>query len=80
MEENIRSICDVGKSTKKNRKREGYIGEKGIGFKSVFMISSEPQIFSNGYSFKFKEISPEEQLGFIVPYWILNLMILSIKI
>lgn len=70
LEENIRSICDVGKSTKKNRKREGYIGEKGIGFKSVFMISSEPQIFSNGYSFKFKEISPEEQLGFIVPYWI----------
>ncbi|XP_010436625.2 PREDICTED: uncharacterized protein LOC104720419 [Camelina sativa] len=34
MPENIRALCDVGRSTKKGS--GGYIGKKGIGFKSVF--------------------------------------------
>lgn len=34
--ENIRALCDVGKSTKKGS--GGYIGQKGIGFKSVFRV------------------------------------------
>ena len=33
-EENVRALCDIKKSTKK--KVDGYVGEKGIGFKSVF--------------------------------------------
>lgn len=69
-EENVKSICSVGESTKKNRKVEGYIGEKGIGFKSVFIISDEPHIFSNGYQFKFRQKNSNEKLGFIVPYWV----------
>ena len=35
MEPNVRALCDVGKSTK-GAHRAGYIGQKGIGFKSVF--------------------------------------------
>lgn len=66
--ENILALCSVGESTK--TKQDGYIGEKGIGFKSVFKISDEPQIFSNGYHFKFKRIDKEYGLGYIVPYWI----------
>jgi len=35
--DNIRALCDVGNSTKKGR-NAGYIGKKGIGFKSVFRV------------------------------------------
>lgn len=35
--ENIRALCDVGNSTKKGS-NSGYIGQKGIGFKSVFRV------------------------------------------
>lgn len=34
---NIRALCDVGNSTKKGSSA-GYIGQKGIGFKSVFRV------------------------------------------
>lgn len=67
-EENILALCSVGESTK--TKQDGYIGEKGIGFKSVFKISDEPQIFSKGYHFKFKRVDEDYGLGYIVPYWI----------
>lgn len=35
--QNIRALCDVGNSTKKGS-NVGYIGQKGIGFKSVFRV------------------------------------------
>lgn len=35
--QNIRALCDVGNSTKKGL-NAGYIGQKGIGFKSVFRV------------------------------------------
>ncbi|KAJ7955389.1 Histidine kinase/DNA gyrase B [Quillaja saponaria] len=42
--QNIRALCDVGNSTKKGS-NVGYIGKKGIGFKSVFRFDiSEGQI------------------------------------
>ncbi|KAG2563949.1 uncharacterized protein LOC120645191 [Panicum virgatum] len=68
---NIDSICRVGKSTKKGNRHQGYIGEKGIGFKSVFLISSEPHIFSNGYQIKFNEKPCADcNIGYIVPEWV----------
>jgi len=48
-EKHVDAICKVGHSTKS--KSQGYIGEKGIGFKSVFRITSCPYIFSNGFHF-----------------------------
>ncbi|CAL9225200.1 unnamed protein product [Arabidopsis halleri] len=63
MPENIRALCDVGQSTKKGS--GGYIGKKGIGFKSVFRVSDAPEIHSNGFHFKF-DIS-EGQIGYILP-------------
>ncbi|PWA48738.1 histidine kinase-like ATPase, C-terminal domain-containing protein [Artemisia annua] len=47
--ENIRALCDVGNSTKKTAS-SGYIGKKGIGFKSV---TNAPEIHSNGFHIKF---------------------------
>lgn len=68
---NVDSICKVGKSSKKGNRQRGYIGEKGIGFKSVFLISSHPYIFSNGYQIRFnEEPCPECNIGYIVPEWV----------
>ncbi|MYA99719.1 hypothetical protein F4X90_08570, partial [Candidatus Poribacteria bacterium] len=66
--DNVDAICAVGETTKK--KEQGYIGEKGIGFKSVFRVTDNPHIFSNGYHFCLPESDPETGLGYIVPQWI----------
>ena len=68
MEENIIAICAVGDSTKS--KKQGYIGEKGIGFKSVFIVSYSPHIYSNRFQIKFLEDDPNLNLSYIVPYWL----------
>ncbi|KAF0912690.1 hypothetical protein E2562_018941 [Oryza meyeriana var. granulata] len=62
--ENIRALCDVGNSTKKGS-NQGYIGNKGIGFKSVFRVTDAPEIHSNGFHVKF-DIT-EGQIGFVLP-------------
>ena len=67
--ENVRSLCSVGQSTKKN-KSQGYIGEKGIGFKSVFRVSDCPHIFSNGFRFRFEKPTDKEGFGYILPHWV----------
>ncbi|MBC8492706.1 MAG: PEGA domain-containing protein [Chloroflexi bacterium] len=67
--EDVDALCDLGATTK--TKREGYVGEKGIGFKSVFVVSSQPHVFSAGYQFRFQEEpDPRAELGYIVPYWV----------
>ncbi|OVA05273.1 protein of unknown function DUF3883 [Macleaya cordata] len=62
--QNIRALCDVGNSTKRGSSA-GYIGQKGIGFKSVFRVTDAPEIHSNGFHVKF-DIS-EGQIGFVLP-------------
>jgi hypothetical protein len=66
-EANIKSVSQIGGSTKS--KKFGYIGEKGIGFKSVFVVSDRPHVFSNGYQIFFRETDPSIDLSYIVPYW-----------
>ncbi|XP_071692422.1 uncharacterized protein [Rutidosis leptorrhynchoides] len=75
---NIESICSVGLSTKKGLRKSGYIGEKGIGFKSVFLITAQPHIFSNGYQIRFNEKPCQLcNVGYIVPEWVEDESILS---
>ncbi|KAK7247091.1 hypothetical protein RIF29_41968 [Crotalaria pallida] len=62
--QNMRALCDVGNSTKKGS-TAGYIGKKGIGFKSVFRVTDAPEIHSNGFHVKF-DIS-DGQIGFVLP-------------
>ncbi|XP_032358201.1 protein NO VEIN isoform X1 [Etheostoma spectabile] len=65
-ETNIRAICDVGRSTK-GKHKYGYIGQKGIGFKSVFKVTDRPEIHSNGFHLRFdKTCGP---MGYILPHW-----------
>lgn len=64
---NVAALCSAGESSKKNK--TGYIGEKGIGFKSVFKVTDAPEIHSNGYHFQFNRSDPEDLLGYVVPHW-----------
>ncbi|CAL5375334.1 unnamed protein product [Camellia sinensis] len=42
-----------------------------IGFKSVFLITAQPYIFSNGYQIRFNEQPcPQCKVGYIVPEWV----------
>ena len=66
-EENVRALCSAGESSKKSK--SGYIGEKGIGFKSVFKVTDAPEIHSNGYHFRFDRTARDDLLAYVVPHW-----------
>lgn len=63
----LEALCSVGKSTKKNF--EGFIGEKGIGFKSVFKVANRVHVQSEPYSFAFEyqHDANHDALGIITP-------------
>jgi hypothetical protein len=66
-EEHVRAICSTGESTKTEAK--GYIGEKGIGFKSVFKVAKKVHIQSGPFSFSFEHTrdSDDDGLGMVTP-------------
>lgn len=66
-ERNVSAICSVGESTKANS--EGYIGEKGIGFKSVFKVAQKVLIQSHPFSFVFEHTreTDDDGLGMVTP-------------
>ncbi|KIX05483.1 uncharacterized protein Z518_06355 [Rhinocladiella mackenziei CBS 650.93] len=66
-EKNVEAICRVGSSTKAGANRAAsYVGEKGIGFKSVFKAADVVWISSNSYTFKFDK---RQVLGMVAPIW-----------
>eukprot|EP00047_Mylnosiga_fluctuans_P024323 m.158569 g.158569 ORF g.158569 m.158569 type:complete len:1036 (-) comp9830_c0_seq1:3607-6714(-) len=69
---NVRALCNVASSTKDRSGDQGYIGAKGIGFKSVFKVTSAPAIHSNGFHFKFDRSIPVEGghagLSYVLPH------------
>lgn len=64
----VESLCRIGHSTKSKNKK-GAIGEKGIGFKSVFKVASVVKILSGPYSFQFDTRYPLFNYGMIIPTW-----------
>ena len=68
-QKNIKAICRVAKSTKVGSDRKGFIGKKGIGFKSVFKVSSTPEVHSNGYHIAF-DITNDDKAGYVCPIWL----------
>lgn len=66
-ESNVKSICTVGDSTKKHQ--QGYVGEKGIGFKSVFRIASNVHIQSGPFSFVFEYEEGDSGMGMVTPFY-----------
>ena len=65
-EANVKAICNTSQSTKTNA--QGYIGEKGIGFKSVFKIASKVHIQSEPFSFAFQHKFGDSGLGMVTPF------------
>ena len=63
-EANVRALCSIGQSTK--ALASGYIGHKGIGFKSVFKVTNAPQVHSRVYHFAF-DSRAHGGLGYVVP-------------
>jgi hypothetical protein len=63
--QNVKAICSIGQSTKKTQDRmKGFIGEKGIGFKSVFKVADVVHISSGPFQFK---LDRRNTLGMIAP-------------
>jgi hypothetical protein len=78
-ERNVTSICTAAISSKAStaassdeQETRKFIGEKGIGFKSVYGYSDSPHIFSGKYRFHFKPTSEDNQMAMVTPYWIDN--------
>lgn len=65
-EKNVIALSSIGESTK-DATNPGYIGQKGIGFKSVFKISPKPQVHSRGYHFGYDVSAQDAGLGYIIP-------------
>ncbi|KAF3405485.1 hypothetical protein DPV78_002694 [Talaromyces pinophilus] len=63
---NVEAICSAAESSKMWDPIHSSVGEKGIGFKSVFEISTSVWIISKGYSFRFDR---DGELGWIFPHW-----------
>ncbi|MDD3052051.1 MAG: hypothetical protein PHR06_13025, partial [Candidatus Cloacimonetes bacterium] len=68
----VDSLCRVGESLKRTSSNNAFIGEKGIGFKSVFRVTNKPHIFSNGYQFCLPANKNDGSIGMVVPDWIEN--------
>lgn len=76
---NVKAICSITKSGKvvssksKEQRQQGYIGEKGVGFKSVFKVASKVHIQSEPFSFCFeynRESASETGMGMITPFFV----------
>ncbi|KAK2058584.1 hypothetical protein LY76DRAFT_635844, partial [Colletotrichum caudatum] len=65
--ENVKAIRAVGESCKTGA--QGYIGEKGIGFKSIFMVAWKVHIQSEAFSFSFRHKKGDSGIGMVVPVW-----------
>lgn len=65
--EDLTAICAVGQSTKSTG--YGYIGAKGIGFKSVFIAAWKVYIQSRNFSFYFNHEKGDPGLGMVLPVW-----------
>ena len=65
--ENVEAICAISRSTKSGKTSDGeHIGEKGIGFKSVFKAADVVWISSREFTFKFDKT---KSLGMVAPIW-----------
>jgi hypothetical protein len=62
-ERDVRAVCNLGASTKV---ATASIGRKGIGFKSVFMVTDHPHVLSAGFSFKF-DTQTHGLYGYVCP-------------
>ncbi|CAF4757649.1 unnamed protein product, partial [Rotaria sp. Silwood2] len=63
----VLAICSLAVSTKTIE--QDHIGEKGVGFKSVFGASNEPMLISHAWKFRF-HVPGLDAMSYITPLWI----------
>lgn len=68
----VEALCGIRSSKKPERGTFGYLG---IGFKSVFKVTDSPEVYSNGFQFKFDRNHPEwkdpsDTPWHVLPIWI----------
>ncbi|CAE8659531.1 unnamed protein product, partial [Polarella glacialis] len=68
----VEALCDISASSKRRGGANSALGHKGIGFKSVFVVSNCPHILSGDFVFKFDTAGPLGKLGYITPTWLTN--------
>jgi len=69
-ENDVKAISGIRSSKKPER---GFLGYLGIGFKSVLKITDSPEIYSNGFQFKFDRThwtDPSSSPWHVIPIWI----------
>ena len=68
--EDVKAVCGIRSSKKPERGTLGYLG---IGFKSVFKVTDRPEIYSNGFQFKFDRDAwpdPSNAPWHVIPMWV----------
>lgn len=69
-EDDVKAISGIRSSKKPER---GFLGYLGIGFKSVLKITDCPEIYSNGFQFKFDRThwdDPRSTPWHVIPIWL----------
>lgn len=69
-ENDVKAISGIRSSKKPEH---GFLGYLGIGFKSVLKITDRPEIYSNGFQFKFDRThwtDPSSTPWHVIPIWI----------
>lgn len=65
--DDIKSLSNIGRSTKVLQ--EGSIGQKGLGFKSVFKVTDAPQVHSGGFHISY-DLGLHKKRGYFLPTWL----------
>ncbi|CAF0735333.1 unnamed protein product [Adineta steineri] len=63
----VLAICSLAVTTKTSEQK--HIGEKGVGFKSVFVASNQPTLVSHAWQFRF-QVPGSDAMSYITPLWI----------
>lgn len=64
-QQNVEALCDIRKSTKGGK--QGYIGEKNVGFKSLFTVASKINVQSGPWDFYFEHQKGDSGIGMLRP-------------
>ncbi len=68
----VKALCGIRSSKKPERGTLGYLG---IGFKSIFKVTDRPEMYSNGFQFKFDRNyrdwnDPSNTPWHVIPIWV----------
>jgi len=72
----VQSVCSLAVTTKTGGV---HIGQKGLGFKSIFSCTDKPIIISNQWSFGFN-VPGTDEMSYITPLWVEDKMMNNVEL